>query len=111
MNTGNNPDNNNEIPKKTTMRRNCDFKKVDITLSHECFPESCLDVVTTYSFCLKLQQKNLRVQKSIVWKIVLVPQYLLTRMLSIIFSCEFFHYFQQVRWWFPLKWVINMCFH
>ena len=32
MNTRNNPDNNREIRKKTTMRRNCDFKKVDIAL-------------------------------------------------------------------------------
>ena len=33
---------------------------------------------------------------SIVWKTALVPQYLLTRMWSIIFSCEFFRYFEQV---------------
>ena len=43
-----------------------------------------LSQITT--FALKLQQKNLRGQKSIVWKTALVPQYLLTRMWSIIFS-------------------------
>ena len=60
------------------MRRNCDFKKVDITLSHQCFPESCFDIqkqppevfykkrcsgrllldIVTTTF-LKLKQKNL----------------------------------------------------
>ena len=30
--TGTTLDNNTEIPKNTTMRRKCDFKKVDITL-------------------------------------------------------------------------------
>ena len=49
--------------------------------------------------------------KSIIWKAALAPQYLRTRMLSssIIFSCEFFCYFQQVWCWFPLKWVISIC--
>ena len=32
------------------MRRNSDFKKVDITFSHECFPESCFDIVTEAFF-------------------------------------------------------------
>ena len=32
MNTRNNPDINREMPKKTTMRKNYDLKKVDITL-------------------------------------------------------------------------------
>ena len=35
------------------------------------------------AFVLKLQQKNL--QNSAIWKTTLIPQYLLTRMLSIIF--------------------------
>ena len=35
------------------------------------------------AFVLKLQQKNL--QNSTIWKTTLIPQYLLTRMLSIIF--------------------------
>ena len=48
------------------------------------------------AFVLKLQQKNLRGQKSIVWKTALLPQYLLTKMWSVIFGCEFFRYFQQV---------------
>ena len=47
------------------------------------------------AFVLKFQQKNLRGQKSIVWKTALVPLYLLTRIWSIIFSCKFFRYFQQ----------------
>ena len=38
------PENNREIPNKTSMRRNCD--RVNITLWHECFPKSCLDIVT-----------------------------------------------------------------
>ena len=29
------------------MRKKCDFKKVNITLSHECFSESCFDIVST----------------------------------------------------------------
>ena len=45
------------------------------------------------TFVLKLQQKNLRGQKSILWKTVLVPQYFLTGMLSIIFNCELFSLF------------------
>ena len=48
------------------------------------------------AFVLKLQQKNLHGQKSAIWKTALIPQYLPTRMLSIIFSCGFFHIFQQV---------------
>ena len=44
------------------MRRKCDFKKVDIMLSHECFPESCFDIVTV-AFFLKVQQENLHGQK------------------------------------------------
>ena len=38
-----------------------------------------------------------------------LPPCLPTRMVSPIFSCAFFRYFQQVRWWSPLKWVIIMC--
>ena len=75
------------------MRRKCDFEKVDITLWQKCFPENCLDFVTTYSsaFVLKFPQKSLDGQKSTVWKTV--------RMLSITCSCEFFCNFQQVWWW------------
>ena len=39
------------IEKFQDVRRKCDFKKVDISLWPECFLESCLDIVTTYSFC------------------------------------------------------------
>ena len=46
------------------------------------------------TFVLKFQQKNFHGEKkSTVWKSVLIPQYLLTRMLSIIFSDGFFHFF------------------
>ena len=45
------------------------------------------------AFVLKLQQKNLRGQKSIVQKTALVSQYLLTRMWSFIFGCDFFSLF------------------
>ena len=38
MNTRNNPDNNREIPKKATMRWNCDFKKVDTHFDMNVFP-------------------------------------------------------------------------
>ena len=43
---------------------------------------------------LKLQQQNVLGQKSTVWKTALVPQYLLSGMLSTIFSCEYFRYFR-----------------
>ena len=42
------------------------------------------------AFVLKFLQKNLDGQKSTVWKAVMIPQYLRTKMLSIICSCEFF---------------------
>ena len=45
------------------------------------------------AFVLKLPQKNLDGQKSTVSKAVIIPQNLLTRMLSIIFSCAFFRNF------------------
>ena len=35
------------------MRKKCDSKKVDITLWHERYPESCLDIVLTYIFCFE----------------------------------------------------------
>ena len=36
------------------------FKKVDITLCwHEFLPASCLDIVTTYSFCFETSAENL----------------------------------------------------
>ena len=69
-----------KFPKKTTMRRKCDFKKVDIILWHECFIENCLDIVTTYSFYFETSAENFRGQKSIIWKIALVSQCFLTRM-------------------------------
>ena len=43
---------------------------------------------------LKLQQKNLHRQKFTQWKTTLIPQHLLSRMLSIIF--RFSCFFQQV---------------
>ena len=45
------------------------------------------------AFVLKLQLKNIHGQKSTVWKTALIPQYLLTRMLSIISSIGFFSHF------------------
>ena len=38
---------------KFPKRRMCDFKKVNITLWPECFFGSCVDIVTTYSFCFE----------------------------------------------------------
>ena len=91
---GTTPENKWEFPKKTSTRKKCDIKKVDITLSHECFPEKCFDIVST-AF-LKPQQKNLHRQKFTEWKTALIPQHLLSRMLSIIF--RFSCFFQQVLW-------------
>ena len=121
------------------MRRKCDFKKVDITLStikriniiittrenqeqpqkiNENFPRRHLrgrSVIAKKSIShfhmnvfprvvsmlsqqlfLKLQQKNLHRQKFTQWKTTLIPQHLLSRMLSIIF--RFSCFFQQVSW-------------
>ena len=121
------------------MRRKCDFKIVDITLStikriniiittseyqeqpqkiNENFPRRHLrgrsvtskksishfhmnvfpKVVSMLSqqLFLKLQQKNLHRQKFTQWKTTLIPQHLLSRMLSIIF--RFSCFFQQVSW-------------
>ena len=48
----------------------------------------------------------------IVWKTTaLIPQYLLTRLLPMIFSRGFFHFFQQFGWWFPWKWVTMCLWH
>ena len=58
------------------------------------FPQVVWILSQLAAFILKLQQKNLLGQKSTVWKTALAPQYLLTRMLSTIFSCEYFRYFQ-----------------
>ena len=58
------------------------------------FPQVVWILSQLAAFVLKLQQKNLLGQKSTVWKTALVPQHLLTRMLSTIFSCEYFRYFQ-----------------
>ena len=57
------------------------ISKVDIILWHECFIENCLDIVTTYSFYFETSAENVRGQKSIIWKIALVSQCFLTRML------------------------------
>ena len=119
------------------MRRKCDFKKVDITLStikriniiittseyqeqpqkiNDNFPRRHLrgrSVISKKSIShfhmnvfprvvsmlsqqlfLKLQQKNLHRQKFTQWKTTLIPQHLLSRMLSIIF--RFSCFFQQV---------------
>ena len=45
--------NDREIPKKTAMRRMCDFKKVNITLWPGCLHDSCFDIVRSYSFCFE----------------------------------------------------------
>ena len=59
----------------------------------DVFPRVVWMLSQLTAFALKLQQKNLHGQKSTVWTTVLIPQNLLTRMLSIIFSCEFFSLF------------------
>ena len=56
----------------------------------DVFPRVVWIMSQLTAFVLKLQQKNLHGQKSIVWKTALLPQYLLTRMWSFIFSCDFF---------------------
>ena len=45
--------NDRDIPKKTAIRRMCNFKKVNITLWPECFLDSFLDIITTYSSCFE----------------------------------------------------------
>ena len=62
----------------------------------DVFPRVVWIMSQLTAFVLKLQQKNLHGQKSIVWKTALLPQYLLTRMWSFIFSSDFFCYFQQI---------------
>ena len=72
------------------------------------FPKVLWILSQLTAFVLKIQQKNFPWTK-ICCKTDLVPQYLLTRKLSVIFSCECMRYLLQVCWWFPLKWVINIC--
>ena len=71
-------------------------KKLTSHFDMNVFPRIVWILLQLTAFVLKRQQKNLRGQKSIVWKTALVPQYLLTRMWPLIFSCEIFCYFQQV---------------
>ena len=55
-----------------------------------------------FGYCDNLQllflkfSRKFPVDENLLHEAALVPQYLITRMLSIIFSCDFFHYFQQV---------------
>ena len=51
------------------------------------FPRVVWTLLQLTAFVLKLQQKNVRGKKAIVWKTALIPQYFLSRMWSIIFSC------------------------
>ena len=62
-------------------------------------------------FFLKRQQKDVHGQKSTEWKPTLMPQYLLSTILSIIFNCGLFCFFQHVLQQFPLIWVITMCLY
>ena len=50
MNTRNNTENKQELFKKTSLMRKCDFKKFDITLPHKGFPESRFNIVKTAVF-------------------------------------------------------------
>ena len=109
---GTTPENNREIPKKTNIWRKCDW--VNITLWHECFPESCLSIVTSYrltltDFVLKFKLKNVHEWKSTKW--ILYPNTYLTECCLLHSAVDFFHFFQQVWWWFLMKWVINMFLH
>ena len=85
MNTRSNPQNNDrEIPKKTAMRRKCDFKKLISHFDLNVFWRVVWILSQIAPIVLKLRQKNLHGQKSAIWKTALIPQYLLTRKLSII---------------------------
>ena len=64
------------ISKKLISRFDLDVFTIVVSISSEVI-----------AFVLKLQQKNLHGHKSTIWETALIPQYLLTRMLSIIFSC------------------------
>ena len=68
-------------------------KKLIPHFDMKVFPRIVWILSQLTAFVLKLQQKHLRGQKSIVWKTALLPQYLLTRVWSIIFSCEIFRCF------------------
>ena len=58
------------------MRRKYDFRKVDVTLWHECFREDCFDIFITCNFLLKFYQKGLHGQKSAEWKTASLENYL-----------------------------------
>ena len=81
---------NEKFPRRHLWGRSVISKKLISHFHMNVFPR----VVSTLSqqLLLKLQQKNLHRQKFTEWKTsVLIPQYLLSRMLSIIFrfSCFF----------------------
>ena len=72
---GTTPKNNREIPKKTNIWRKCDW--VNITLWHECFPESCLNIVTSYrltftDFVLKFKLKTFMNENLLNWYYTLI---------------------------------------
>ena len=68
-------------------------KKLRSHFDMNVFPKVVWMLSQLTAFVLKLPQKNLDGQKSTVSKAVIIPQNSLTRMLSIIFSCAFFHSF------------------
>ena len=70
-----------EIPKKTTMWKKCDFKKVDYHFDMNVFPRVVWILPQLAAFVLQLKQKNVHGRKSTEWilylTIYLVKCYLL----------------------------------
>ena len=68
-------------------------KKLISQIDMNVFPRVVWMFSQLKALVLKFPQENLDGQKSTVWKAVTISQYLLTRMLYIIFICGFFRNF------------------
>ena len=83
-----------KFPRRHLWGRSVISKKLISHFDMNVFPR-VLSILSQQLF-LKLQQKNLHRQRFTEWKTALIPQHLLSRMLSIIF--RFSCFFQQVSW-------------
>ena len=80
--------NKQKVTKNTSLRRKCDFKKVNIHFHLNFLPR--VDTLTSACF-LKQQQKNLKKLKNAI-----IPQYLISKTLFMIFNCGSLSLFQHV---------------